>query len=100
MIHGLELQALPAKPAQQPQRPVEAFPVLCNSAGSKACAVIQGTPNGKAAQLWGSLTKQMTSACQKMVIDCSENKRVQRAEAVRIEASSGKNRKRWTPLQF
>lgn len=93
MIRGLELRALPVKPAQHPQEPLEAYPVLRKPTESETEAVIQGTPNDEASQFWGNLTKQMASSRPDMVIDGNDRRRVQ-------NASSSKNKRRWTPLRL
>jgi ankyrin repeat protein len=99
MIHGLKLRVPPAKHTHHPQQPEEAFPVLRNPAGGETREVIQAALNCETTQFWGSLTKQMTNVRPETIMDGGENKIVQSARA-KTETSSGKNRRRWTPLRL
>lgn len=100
MIRGLKLRALPVKPAQHPQQPLEAYPVLRKPTESETEAVIQGTLNDEASQFWGNFTKQTASARPEMVIDGNDRRTVQKAEIARTGANRSKNRRQWTPLRL
>ena len=100
IMRGLELRPQSVKPAQHPQQPFEAYPVLRKPTESELENVIQGTLNEEASQFWGNLTKPMASACPEMVIDGNDRRTAQKPEIAKTEANRGKNRRRWAPLRM